>query len=135
MEAEEAIAAISTHVTARAAADVAPGHLAADVIFRSIGMEGDFGAVEHHQQLGLLRVQPGEETVERDEPCLQGEDAIKPRSQDGLASLIWTVAVSLESAIVLPDQVADAALGFVVLVGEGVKLVNKALRVNPACVR
>jgi hypothetical protein len=101
--------------------------VAADVIFRSVGVEWDFRAVEHHQQLGLFRVQPCEQTVERDEPSLKGEDAIEPCSQDGLASLTWTTAVSLKSAIVLPDQVADAALGLAVLVVEGVKLVNQAL--------
>ena len=95
-------------------------------------MEWDFGAVEHHQQLGLFRVQACEQTVERDEPSLKREDAIKPRSQDGLASLTWTAAVSLEGAIVLPDQVSDAALGLTVLVREGVKLVNQTLGMDPA---
>jgi hypothetical protein len=101
LEAEEAVAAIPTHVTTRAAADLAPGHLAADVIFRSVGMEWDFGAVEHHQQFGLLRVQPGEQTVERDEPSLKREDAIEPRSEGGFASLSWTPAVSLESVVLM----------------------------------
>jgi hypothetical protein len=45
--------------------------------------------------------------------------------QDGLASLGRTTAVGLESAIVLPDQVTDLALGDAMRVGEGVELVNQ----------
>ena len=80
-ETEKAVAAIPTQVTARAATDLAPGHLAAAVIFRSVGVEWDFGAVEHQQQLGLLRMPACEQTVDRDEPSLKREDAIEPRSQ------------------------------------------------------
>jgi len=55
---------------------------------------------------------------------------LEPRHQDGPASLAWLAPVCLESAVVLPDQVADVALGGAVLVGEGVELVNEALAVN-----
>jgi hypothetical protein len=129
-QAEEAVAAITTEVTARAAADLAPGYLSANVIFRSIGVERDFGTVEHHQQLGLVFVQPFEQTVERDEAGLKRKDAVESRLQDCLASLGRAATVGFQSAVVLPDQVTDVALGRAVFVGEGVELVNEPLCVN-----
>jgi len=74
-------------------------------------------------------VQPYEQPVERDESGLKRENVVEPRHQDGLASLAWTAPVGLESAVVLPDQIADVVLGHAVLVGEGVKLFNEALAV------
>jgi len=129
-QADEAVAAITTDVTARAAADFAPGDLSTNVIFRSIGVERDFGTVEHHQQLGLVFVQPFKQTVERDEAGLKRKDALEPRLQDRLASLGRSPPVGLQSAVVLPDQVTDVALGRAVLVGEGVELVNEPLGVH-----
>jgi len=38
------------------ATDLSPCDLTANVIFRSVGVERDFGAVEHHEQLGLVFV-------------------------------------------------------------------------------
>ena len=110
-QADEAVAAVTTDVTARSAADLAPGYLSTNVIFRSISVERDFGTLEHHQQLGLVFVQPFEQTVERDEARFEREDAVEPRLQDRLASLARTAAVGLQSAVVLPDQVTDVALG------------------------
>jgi hypothetical protein len=63
-QAQEAVSAIAIRVTAGAAADLSPGHLTANVIFRSVGVERDFGPVEHQEQLGLVFVQPFEQTVE-----------------------------------------------------------------------
>src|SRR5262249_5630960 len=131
-QADEAVAASTTDVAARAAADLAPGYLSANVIFRSIGVERDFGTLEHHQQLGLVFVQPFEQTIERDETGLKREDGVEPGLQDRLASLGRTATVGLQSAVVLPDQLSDVALGRAVFVGEGIELVNEAFRVNPA---
>ena len=103
--------------------------ISTNVIFRSISVERDFGTLEHHQQLGLVFVQPFEQTVERDEARFEREDAVEPRLQDRLASLARTATVGLQSAVVLPDQVTDVALGRAVFVGEGVELVNE-----PFCV-
>ncbi len=58
-EAEEGIAAVPTNVAAGAGADLSPRHLAADVVLRSVGVQWDFGSVEHHQQFGLVGVEPG----------------------------------------------------------------------------
>ena len=93
-------------------------------------MERDLGAVEHHEQLGFLFVEPFEQAVERDESGLEREDAIEPCQQDGLAALGRTAAVRLQSAVVFPDQVTDGALGRAVFVGKGVELVNEPFSVN-----
>src|SRR5215468_5578856 len=90
------IAAVGTRVTAGATANLSPCHLSANVIFRSIGVERNLGTLEHHEQFGLLFVQPNEQTVECDESGLELEDAIEPCQQYGLASLSRTATVSLQ---------------------------------------
>ena len=65
-EAEKGIAAVTTDIAAGAGADLAPGDVAADVVLRSVGVQRDFGSVEHHQQLGLVGVEPHEQAVEFD---------------------------------------------------------------------
>jgi hypothetical protein len=127
---EETVAAIATSVAAGPTTDLAPRYLTADVIFRSVGVERDLGAVEHHEQLGFLFVEAFEQAVERDESGLEREDAIEPRQQDGLAALGRTAAVRLQSAVVLPDQVTDVALGRAVFVGKGVELANEPFSVH-----
>src|SRR5271169_3308036 len=59
-ETEKGIAAITTDIAAGAGTDLAPGDVAADVVLRSVGVQRDFGSVEHHQQLGLVGVEPRE---------------------------------------------------------------------------
>src|ERR1700732_4769549 len=49
-ETEKGIAAITTDIAAGAGTDLAPGDVAADVVLRSVGVQRDFGSVEHHQQ-------------------------------------------------------------------------------------
>ena len=61
------------------------GDLAADVVLRAVGVERDFGPVEHHQQFGLVGVQPGEQAVEGDEAGPALEDAVEAGAQGGLA--------------------------------------------------
>ena len=85
-EAEESIAAISSAVATRAAADFSLGHLTANVVLGAVGVEGNFGPFEHHQQFGLVGVQAREQAIEGDEPgALREEDAIEACSQGSLA--------------------------------------------------
>jgi hypothetical protein len=88
-------------------------------------VERDFGTLEHHEQLGLLFVQPFEQAVERDEARLEREDAVDPRQQDGLASLGRMAVVGFQSAVVFSNQITDLALGRAVFVGKGIELVNE----------
>ena len=106
--------------------------MAADVVLRSVGVQRDLGAVEHHQQLGLVGVEPREQTVEGDEAGLAREDAVEPRPQCGLALFAGSATIGLEIGVELPDQLADGGLGGAVLIGEGVELVNQALGNEPS---
>ena len=126
----EAVAAVGTRVTAGATANLSPCHLSANVIFRSIGVERNLGTLEHHEQFGLLFVQPSEQTVECDESGLELEDAIEPCQQHALAPLSRTATVSLQGTVVVPDQITDVALGEAMLVGEDVEFVNEAFGVH-----
>ena len=68
-EPEECVAAVATDVAVGSAADVAFGHLAANVVFRAIGVQWNFRVIEHHQQLVFVGVQPLQQAVKGDEAC------------------------------------------------------------------
>jgi hypothetical protein len=55
---EEGIPAIAPCVAASCRTDLAAGELAADVVLSAIGMQRDFRPLQHHQQLGLVGMQP-----------------------------------------------------------------------------
>ncbi len=67
----------STTVRAGATADLAPCHLAADVVLRAVGVKRDVGPIEGDQQFGLVGVQPGKRAVEGREAGLAAEDTIE----------------------------------------------------------
>ena len=131
-EAEEGITAVATGVAPCAAADLSLGDLAADVVLRSIGVQGDFGPIEDHQQFVLVGMEPCEQTVEGDEAGLAREDAVEPCPQGGLALRGRMLAIGFEIAIEPPDQRARSALSLALFIREGVELVNEALGMDPA---
>jgi hypothetical protein len=94
-EAEKGIAAVTTDIAASAGAELAAGDVAADVVLRSVSVQRDFGSVEHHQQLGLVGVEPDEQAVEGDEAGFALEDAVEPRPQRGLALFGGGAAIGL----------------------------------------
>src|SRR3954467_10132109 len=53
-QAQERIPAIPAHVAAGSAAHLAPGHLGADVVLRSVGVERDLGGSSTRSSSGLL---------------------------------------------------------------------------------
>ena len=55
-ETEESVAAVPSDSAPCSRADLAPRDLTANVIFRTVGVERDFGPVQNHQQLGLIGV-------------------------------------------------------------------------------
>ncbi len=59
-EAEECVAAVTSRAGLSTAAHRALCHLAADVGLRAVGVQRDLRPVEHHQQFGLVSVQPFE---------------------------------------------------------------------------
>ena len=119
-------------MAAGAAADLASGDVTADVVFRSVGVQGDFGALQHHQQFGLVGVKPHQQAIEGDEAGLLHEAAIEPRLQRCLAFRGGSETIGLEVGVEIPDLAADGSLSSAALVGEGVELVNEAFGVHPA---
>ena len=95
-QSEEGVAAVSTGIAACAAADLALGHLTADVVLRTVGVERDFGSLEHHQQLGLVGVEASEQPVEGDEAGAAREDAVEASPQGGLALLGRMIAIGFD---------------------------------------
>src|SRR3954470_1431949 len=131
-EAEEGVAALAAKIALGAAADLALGHLAADVVLGTVGVQRDLWMVEHHQQLGLVGVQPLQQAVERDEAGAALEDAVEAGAQ--LAAPAWCRRrpVGLEVGVEPPDQAAHVLLGGPLRVAEGLQLVDQALGVDPA---
>src|SRR5216684_4250490 len=76
-QAEESIAAIAPDVAARAAADLAPGDLAADIVLGSVGVQRDLRAVEDEEEFRFVGMEAGEQTIEGDEVCASLEDAVE----------------------------------------------------------
>jgi hypothetical protein len=74
---EEGVTAVATGVAAGSAADVTLGHLAADVVFRAVGVQRYLRVVEHHQQFGLVGVQPLQQPIEGNEAGLPSEDTVE----------------------------------------------------------
>src|SRR5208283_383582 len=131
-EAEEGVAAVAAGVGLGAAADLAFGHLAADVVLRTIGVQRDLRVVEHHQELGLVGVQPLEQAVEGGKAGGAQEDAVEARPHFAAAARRRCQAIGLEVGVVPPDQPADMLLGGALLVGERLQLVHQALGMDPA---
>ena len=59
-------------------------------------MERDLRAIEHHQQLWLVGVQPLEQPIERDEAGASPEDAVKAGTQFATAPCGGFGAIRLE---------------------------------------
>jgi hypothetical protein len=132
-EAEEGIAAIATGVASGASADLSLDDLAADVVLRSVGVERDFGPIEHHEQFAFVGMKPCEQAVEGDEAGFAAEDTVKPCPQGGLALAGRMLAIGFEIAIEPPDELADLTLGEALLIREGVEPVDEPnIRTNPS---
>src|SRR3954454_11383427 len=127
----EGVAAVAAAVAVRATADLTLGHLTADVVFRAVGVQGDFGAVEHHQQLELVGVQPLEQSIKYGKAGAAAEDAIKTRSQLAPPAGRRVELVGLQVGIEPPDQLTHILLGGSLLVGDCLQLVHQALGMDP----
>jgi hypothetical protein len=130
-EPEKRVAAVATDVAVGSAADVAFGHLAADVIFRAVGVQRNFRVIEHHQQFVFVGVQPLQQTVKGDEACTPLKDAIEARSQFTASTPRRLEPVGLQVGIEPPDQPADMLLSDTLVISERLQLVHQALGVNP----
>jgi len=94
---------------------------------------GTSGRSRATKELGFVGVQAFEQAIE-------GGPAGAPlEGCDRSAGAIWDLAprrgiglIEFEIAIVVPDQAPQLVLGGAVAIGEGFKLVNQPLGVNPA---
>ena len=66
-ETEESITTIPTDVASCPGADLTPRDLTTNIVLRTVCMERDFRPFEHHQQLGLIGMQPHQQAVQRGE--------------------------------------------------------------------
>ena len=84
-------------------------------------MQWDLGAIEHHQQLWLVSVQPLEQAIERNEAGASTEDALEAGTQFATAPCGGFGAIRLEVIVEPPDQRAHALLRGAVQIGERVE--------------
>ena len=75
-EAAEGIAAIAPCIAAGSDADFATDHLTTDVVLGAVGMQWDFRPLQHPQQLGLVGMEPLQQSIQCDEAGA-AEDAIE----------------------------------------------------------
>ena len=72
---KERIARLPSVIGPGAAGDFPLGHVAADVVFGTVGMKGYLRPIEDAQELVFAGVQARQEPVEGDEAGLAGENA------------------------------------------------------------
>ena len=95
-------------------------------------MERDLRPLQHHQQLGLVGMQPLQQPIQRDEAGAAAEDAIEPRTQRETAALPGVGPVCLEIGVEVPDQLAHVLLSGAMAIGESIQLVHQPFRMDPA---
>ena len=52
--------------------------MAPDVVLRAVGVQRDLRPLQHHQQFGLVGMQPSQQTVQRHEAGAAQKDAVEP---------------------------------------------------------
>lgn len=78
-QAEQDVPSLAAGLSDGSARDLAFDDDRPDVVFGPIGVERNFGAVQHPQQVGLLLAQPTQQLVERDVAANLAENATEPR--------------------------------------------------------
>src|ERR1700676_570197 len=130
-ETEESIATIPADVASRPGADLAACDLTANVVFRTVGVERDFRSVQHHQQLGLVGVQPRQQAIQRGEAGAAKEDAIEACAQRLSPPLAGFQLISPEVRVKVPDQATNSRLSGAMPVVERIQFMHKPFRVDP----
>ncbi len=93
-EPEERIAAIAPQIGAGAGGDFTPGHLAADIVFRAVGVQRVLGPLQHRQQLFFLGAGPRQQPGERGKARSGGKDAIEAALELARTARGWCEPVS-----------------------------------------
>ena len=131
-KAQEGIAAISTQVAACPGADLAACDLAADIVLRTIGVQRDFGPLQHHQQLCLVGVQARQKAIQGGKAGAAAEDAVEPCPQRETTAFVRIGLVRLEISVEVPDQFPHLLLGGAMRLREGVQFVHQPFGMDPA---
>ena len=133
-QAEESVAAIAADVASGAAADFSLGDLAANIVFRAVGVgvHGNLGPVEDHEQFGPVGMQPFQQPVEHNKAGALLENGVKAQAQVKGAAGRGLALVAEKIAVQSPDQSPDFFLRPPVVVGYGRELVDQPLGMNPA---
>ncbi len=74
---QERVAAIAPDVAAGSGADLSACDVAANVVFRTVGVERNFRPFQHHQQFSLVGMQPRQQAVQRHKAGPAEENAVK----------------------------------------------------------
>ena len=72
------VATIAACIRTGSGGDFAARHLAANIVFRAVGVQRDLRALQHHEQFVFLCTKPRQEPVEGDEARLAGKDGVEP---------------------------------------------------------
>src|SRR5579864_3459199 len=76
-EAKERIAVVAAKVASGSGADLPPRDVTTDIVLRSVGVEGDLGPFQYHEQFSLIGMQPRQQPVQRGEAGAAKEDAVE----------------------------------------------------------
>lgn len=95
-------------------------------------MQRDLRMIEDEEQFGLVRVEAGEQAVERGKAGAPPEDAVEAGAQFGPAPRRRIGLIGLEITVEPPDEGADALLRRALPLGESLELVDEALGMHPA---
>ena len=131
-EAQEGIAAITAGIAACPSADLPARDITTDVILRAIGVKRDLRAFQHHQQLGLVGMQPRQQAIQRDEAGAATEDPVEPRAQCEALTPAGIVTIRLEAGVEVPNQTSNLLLRGALGIVESVQLVHQPFGVHPA---
>ena len=106
--------------------------MAADVVLRAVGVEGDLGAVEDDQQRLLVGLETGQQAVQGGGAGAGRKERLEAPDELG-SSAAGLALVVLEVAIEPPEALLNARLGAAIDTSvTGVELLNQALGMNPA---
>lgn len=86
-EPEHDVAGLTAICTHRAARDPALSHAGAQIIFGGIGVERDFGSLQHHQQFILPSVQPDQQLIQILVARALPEDVVEALGKEGAVRL------------------------------------------------
>jgi hypothetical protein len=96
---KEGVAVIAAFIRTGSGGYLASRHLAANIVFRAVGVQWDVRTLQHHQQFVFLCAEPRQQPVEGGKAGLRGEDGVEAALKLAGAARSWRLAVGLESPL------------------------------------